>query len=56
MSAVTLPEIQRTSLVGCVLYLKTMSRDIDVLTFDFLDRLDMAVRLTEPGFWARGWD
>ncbi|XP_020523399.1 probable pre-mRNA-splicing factor ATP-dependent RNA helicase DEAH4 isoform X2 [Amborella trichopoda] len=35
----TVPEIQRSSLAGSVLYLKSLDlRDIDVLQFDFLDR------------------
>ena len=38
MPTVTLPEIQRTSLVAAVLYLKSLRLlDIDVLAFDFLD-------------------
>eukprot|EP00955_Chlamydomonas_euryale_P115567 366360-Chlamydomonas_euryale.AAC.19 len=38
MPNVTLPEIQRTSLVSAVLYLKSLELgDLDVLTFDFLD-------------------
>lgn len=39
MPIVTRPEIQRTSLVGTVLYLKTLRLEgLDVLTFDFLDK------------------
>ncbi|KAF4378789.1 hypothetical protein F8388_006240 [Cannabis sativa] len=35
---VTIPEIQRSSLAGTVLYLKSLDlRDIDILKFDFLD-------------------
>ncbi|PKI77022.1 hypothetical protein CRG98_002525 [Punica granatum] len=35
----TIPEIQRSSLAGSVLYLKSMDLpDIDILKFDFLDR------------------
>lgn len=34
----TAPEIQRTSLVAAVLYLKSLPLDIDVLGFDYLDR------------------
>ncbi|XXG45040.1 hypothetical protein AAC387_Pa02g0231 [Persea americana] len=35
---VTIPEIQRSSLAGTVLYLKSLDLpDIDILTFDFLD-------------------
>lgn len=35
---VTIPEIQRSSLVGSVLYLKSLDLlDIDILKFDFLD-------------------
>ncbi|XP_054787039.1 probable pre-mRNA-splicing factor ATP-dependent RNA helicase DEAH4 isoform X1 [Prosopis cineraria] len=35
---VTVPEIQRSSLAGCVLYLKSLDLpDIDILKFDFLD-------------------
>ncbi len=37
MPNVTPPEIQRTSLAGTVLYLKSLALAIDVLTFDFLD-------------------
>ncbi|GLI64430.1 hypothetical protein VaNZ11_007626 [Volvox africanus] len=37
MPNVTAPEIQRSSLVGAVLYLKSLQLDIDVLSFDFLD-------------------
>ncbi|GLC37757.1 hypothetical protein PLESTB_001473700 [Pleodorina starrii] len=37
MPNVTAPEIQRTSLVGAVLYLKSLQLGIDVLSFDFLD-------------------
>lgn len=34
----TIPEIQRSSLAGSVLYLKSLSlSDIDILKFDFLD-------------------
>ena len=33
----TAPEIQRTSLVGAALYLKSLPLDIDVLGFDYLD-------------------
>lgn len=34
----TIPEIQRTSLAGSVLYLKSLDLpDIDILKFDFLD-------------------
>ncbi|CAL0329725.1 unnamed protein product [Lupinus luteus] len=34
----TVPEIQRSSLAGCVLYLKSLDLpDIDILKFDFLD-------------------
>lgn len=34
----TVPEIQRSSLAGSVLYLKSLDLpDIDILTFDFLD-------------------
>jgi ATP-dependent RNA helicase DHX8/PRP22 len=38
MPDVSIPEIQRTSLAGAVLYLKTLSLDVDVLAFDFLDK------------------
>lgn len=35
---VTVPEIQRSSLAGSVLYLKSLDLpDIDILRFDFLD-------------------
>ncbi|KAL4440347.1 hypothetical protein ABPG75_003348 [Micractinium tetrahymenae] len=37
MPNTTLPEIQRTSLVGAVLYLKSLPLNIDVLGFDYLD-------------------
>ena len=37
MPDVAAPEIQRTSLAGAVLYLKTLALDVDVLSFDFLD-------------------
>jgi hypothetical protein len=37
MPDVTPPEIQRTSLAGAVLHLKSLALDIDVLNFDFLD-------------------
>eukprot|EP00210_Caulerpa_lentillifera_P000813 g787.t1 len=42
MKDVSLPEIQRTSLVSTVLYLKSLEMDIDVLNFDFLDKPEMA--------------
>ncbi|CAG9466381.1 unnamed protein product [Pedinophyceae sp. YPF-701] len=38
MPAATSPEIQRMSLVGAALYLKSLPLDIDLLAFDFLDR------------------
>lgn len=38
MPDVSTPEIQRTSLAGAVLYLKTLSLDVDILAFDFLDK------------------
>ena len=37
MAEATVPEIQRTSLLTAVLYLKSLPLDIDVLHFDFLD-------------------
>ncbi|KAL4856425.1 putative pre-mRNA-splicing factor ATP-dependent RNA helicase DEAH4 [Chlorella vulgaris] len=37
MPDTTAPEIQRTSLVAAVLYLKSLPLSIDVLAFDFLD-------------------
>ena len=37
MPAVTVPEIQRTSLLSATLYLKSLPLDVDVLAFDFLD-------------------
>ena len=38
MPSTTAPEIQRTSLVGAVLYLKSLPLDsIDVLGFDYVD-------------------
>ena len=33
----TLPEIQRTSMLTAVLFLKSLPLDIDVLAFDYLD-------------------
>lgn len=38
MPDVSTPEIQRTSLAGAVLYLKTLTLDVDVLAFDFVDK------------------
>lgn len=40
MPNITSPEIQRTSLVGAVLYLKSLDLNIDVLGFHFLDPPD----------------
>ena len=40
MPEVAAPEIQRTSLAGAVLYLKSLPLGIDVLRFDFLDPPD----------------
>ena len=37
MPNVTVPEIQRTSLLSACLYLKSLSNDIDVVSFDYLD-------------------
>ena len=37
MPAETLPEIQRTSMLTAVLFLKSLPLDIDVLAFDYLD-------------------
>ena len=37
MPAATVPEIQRTSMLSAVLYLKSLPLDVDVLAFDFLD-------------------
>ena len=37
MPAATVPEIQRTSMLTAVLYLKSLPLDVDVLAFDFLD-------------------
>lgn len=37
MPSATAPEIQRTSLVGATLYLKSLPLDIDVLGFDYID-------------------
>jgi ATP-dependent RNA helicase DHX8/PRP22 len=42
MPDTALPEVQRTSLVGAVLYLKSLQLDIDLLTFAFLDRPELA--------------
>ena len=38
MPNVTVPEIQRTSLLNAVLYLKSLPLDVDVLGFDYLDK------------------
>ena len=43
MRDISLPEIQRTSLVSTVLYLKSLEMDIDVLNFEFLDKPDVPV-------------
>jgi ATP-dependent RNA helicase DHX8/PRP22 len=44
MPAITRPEIQRTCLVGTILYLKTLNlKGLDVMTFDFLDPPDTAL-------------
>ena len=37
MPEATVPEIQRTSMLAAVLYLKSLPLDIDVLAFDYLD-------------------
>ncbi|KAK9832232.1 hypothetical protein WJX74_003796 [Apatococcus lobatus] len=37
MPNITVPEIQRTSLLSACLYLKSLSSDIDVISFDYLD-------------------
>lgn len=38
------PEIQRTCLVGTILYLKTLNlKDLDVMTFDFMDAPDLGL-------------
>ena len=37
MPNTTAPEIQRTSLLGTVLHLKSLPMDVDVLSFDFVD-------------------
>lgn len=37
MPDTTAPEIQRTSLLGTVLHLKSLPVDVDVLAFDFVD-------------------
>lgn len=42
MQDTTLPEIQRTSLVGAILYLKSLPLKINVLDFDFIDKPDKA--------------
>lgn len=42
MPDISLPEIQRTNLSGAVLHLKALALDIDILTFDFLDRPDVS--------------
>ena len=42
----TVPEIQRTSLAGSVLYLKSLNLpDINVLKFDFLDPPSRKIKL-----------
>ena len=41
MPNVTVPEIQRTSLLNAVLYLKSLPLDVDVLAFDYLDPPDV---------------
>ncbi|GMH34180.1 hypothetical protein BSKO_02014 [Bryopsis sp. KO-2023] len=42
MAAATTPEIQRTSLVSAVLFLKTLDMNIDVLGFNYLDPPEVA--------------
>ena len=37
MPAATVPEIQRTSMLSAVLYLKSLPLQVDVLAFDYLD-------------------
>ena len=37
MPAETLPEIQRTSMLTALLFLKSLPLDIDILAFDYLD-------------------
>ena len=49
MPDVALPEIQRTSMAGAVLQIKALQLDLDVLTFDFLDRPD------QVGEGGKGW-
>ena len=48
----TPPEIQRTSLVAAVLYLKSLPLSIDVLGFDYLDA--PAVRAAPAAAWEGG--
>lgn len=53
MPDVTPPEIQRTSLVGAVLYLKSLQLPgLDVLDFGFLD--PPAQEVLEVGRWVGG--
>ena len=44
MPEATVPEIQRTSMLTAVLYLKTLPLDIDVLAFDYLDSPGVSAR------------
>ena len=44
MPAETLPEIQRTSMLTAVLFLKSLPLDIDVLAFDYLDHPGVSLR------------
>ncbi len=46
MPNVTVPEIQRTSLLSACLYLKSLSNDIDVISFDYLDPPQVWVSFT----------
>ena len=47
MPAATVPEIQRTSMLTAVLYLKSLPLDVDVLAFDFLDPPSVSGRLLQ---------
>jgi hypothetical protein len=51
MPDVALPEIQRTSLAGAVLQIKALKLELDVLTFDFLDRPQQVGQGPGHGTW-----
>ena len=50
MPAATVPEIQRTSMLTAVLYLKSLPLDVDVLAFDFLDPPSVSSCSIQTGF------